>query len=116
VKAVFVEGKRSQLLAGVDADGVPFAPLQPSTLRSRTRGPGGPLTPDGDASEIITGYAVTVTPAPEQVRIEAGWPGLPWVRYHQGGTARMARRDPGGFRREDAAEALRMFRDHIMGR
>ncbi len=113
VKDVLVRGKREQLLAGHDAQGSTFAALRPSTLASGRRGAGGPLVPDGEASRIITGYVVTLTPEPARIVVEAGWPGLDWVRYHRTGTSRMTRRDPGGFRPQDKAQAMNLWQEEI---
>jgi hypothetical protein len=112
LRVLFVEGKRAQLLAGHDAQGTPFAPLAASTLRYR-KGFGPPLVPNEGASKLIAGYVVTITTEPAQIRVEAGWPGLDWVRYHQSGTRRMPQRDPGGFRAPDVAEALRLWKEDI---
>ncbi len=115
VKDVLVRGKSMMLLAGQDATGSAFAPLMPSTLQSQRRGHGGPLVPDGEGSRLITGYQVTLEPQPANIVVAAGWPGLDWVRYHATGTSRMARRDPTGFRPEDKAEAMRIWREEIFG-
>ncbi len=116
IKDVLVRGKRETLLAGRSATGEPFAALRPSTLASGRRGAGGPLVPDGEASRLITGYVVTTTAEPTKIVVAAGWPGLDWVRYHATGTSRMARRDPTGFRAEDKAEAMRLWKESIFGR
>lgn len=116
LRELFSRGKREQLLAGADAQGAPFAPLAPSTLRQKSRGPGGPLVPRGASSSIITGYFLTFAFGPNMIRVSAGWPGLDWVGYHITGTRRMPRRDPSGFRPRDLAEGLALMREHIFGR
>ncbi len=113
IEALFRRGKAEQLLAGREADGSPFAPLAPSTLRHH-EGSTTPLVPHGPASRVISGYRVDVVPEPGRLRVEASWPGISWIRFHQTGTRHMPRRDPGGFRPEDVAAALRLFRDWLM--
>lgn len=113
IEALFRRGKEEQLLAGREADGSPFAPLAPSTLKHR-EGPATPLVPHGPASRVIAGYRVDAVAEAGRLRVEASWPGIPWIRYHRSGTRHMPRRDPGGFRAEDVAAALRLFRDWIM--
>lgn len=113
IEALFRRGKEEQLLAGREADGSPFAPLAPSTLEHHS-GSTTPLVPHGSASRVISGYRVDVVPEPGRLRVEASWPGLDWIKYHRSGTRHMPRRDPGGFRPEDVAAALRLFREWIM--
>lgn len=113
VREIFARGKREQLLAGVDSDGRPFDPLAPSTLkgdpgRSRT-----PLVPHGANSRLITGYVVTTETSQGRLIVSAGWPGLDFVKYLRAGTRWMPRRDPGGFRAQDKAEALRILENHL---
>jgi hypothetical protein len=105
IKSIFVEGKREQLMAGVSAQGAPFAPLAPSTLRRR-EGSGAPLVPHGSGSRLITGYVVSVEARRGELAVGASWPGLPWVQYHRTGTRKMPKRDPGGFREQDKAKAV----------
>jgi hypothetical protein len=112
LREVFTQGKREQLLAGTDASGHPFAPLAQSTLRQR-QGSGPPLAPRGADSLIVTGYQITVAVASGQLTITAGWPFLSWVKYHRTGTRRMPRRDPGGFRPADVADAMRRLREYL---
>jgi hypothetical protein len=112
LRQLFSEGKTEQLLQGVDADGGPFAPLAPSTLRNRP-GSGPPLVPRYRDSAIIRAYTVTITTIGAGLRIVAGWPTLAWVKYHQSGTKHMPQRDPGGFRNADAELALKRLRDFV---
>jgi hypothetical protein len=114
VAAILRDGKREQLLAGVDADGRPFAPLAASTLRRKGRRDPRPLIPDGEASGLIVGYAVEVTSSPGRLEVSAGWPGRPHLAYLRSGTRRMPRRDPGSFRPQDRARALLALRDEVM--
>jgi hypothetical protein len=111
---VLKRGKREQLLAGVDADGEDFAPLAASTLKRPRQCPT-PLIPDGPESGLILGYSVEVAAAPGRLEISAGWPDRDYVRYHRTGTARMPRRDPGGFRAADRQECLSILSEHING-
>jgi hypothetical protein len=113
LEELFRRGKREQLLAGRDADGDPFAPLAASTLEHRD-GSGGPLVPHGDGSRVLTLLRIEVTAEAGRLRVEQSWPGLGWIRWHMSGTRDMPRRDPGGFRAEDAAEGLRRLRGWVM--
>jgi hypothetical protein len=74
IRVLLIDGKREQLLSGDDADGRPFAPLAPSTLRHRD-GSGAPLVPHGSASRLITMYRVTVSVLANRLEASAGWPG-----------------------------------------
>ena len=111
VRRIFVDGKREQLLAGVDAQGVAFAPLAPSTLRRRNVGP--PLVPHGSQSRLITGYVVTVEAHGTELTVDGDWPGLDWVKYHASGTKHMPKRDPGGFREQDKAAAAETVKEFV---
>lgn len=108
IQRIFLDGKKEQLLQGVDWRGKRFERLKPSTLKRR-RGSGPPLAPRGADSRPITHYYVIVDPAgPGRVAVEADWH-LPWMQYHNTGTKHMAARPAGGFRSQDvekAAEAL----------
>jgi hypothetical protein len=115
VRAILVDGKREQLLSGVDATGRPFAPLARSTLARKGRRSPSPLLPDGPASGLITGYSVDVSLEPGRMTIDAGWPGRDYVRYLRSGTRRMPARDPGGFRPEDLERCRREVKEHVMG-
>lgn len=110
---LFRRGKHAQLLEGRDARGVPFAPLAPATLR-RPRESTTPLLPHGAASRPISAYVVTVSAEPGRLRVEAAWPGFPQIRFLASGTRRMPARDPGGFRPEDVAAAMRLLKDWVM--
>lgn len=114
VAEIFRAGKREQLLGGLDAHGVPFAPLKPTTLANPRRRPGGPLIPGGPGADLIVHYQVTVTPSSGSLEVSAGWP-FPFVRYLRSGTSRMVARDPGGFRDEDRSKALQALSDHVHG-
>ena len=114
IRETLERGKREQLLAGRDATGDPFAPLAASTLRYRV-GTGPPLAPKGASSAIVVRYAVTITTESGRLTAAASWPGLDWVRYHRTGTRKMPKRDPGGFRAEDSARCLEIFKGYVMG-
>lgn len=114
IRSIFVEGKREQLLAGLDARGDAFAPLRPSTLANRRRKPGGPLVPGGASADLIVRYRVTVDPSPGRLEVSAGWP-YPFVRYLRDGTRKMARRDPTGFRDVDRQQALTKLSEYLNG-
>ena len=111
LRDLFTRGKREHLLQGMSAQGIRFAPLKPSTLAHR-HGSGPPLAPQFATSEIIAAYRVEFEFRENRLTITAGWP-MEWVHYHATGTARMARRDPGGFREQDKREALRITREYI---
>jgi hypothetical protein len=112
VRQIFLHGKREQLLAGTDAQGVAFAPLAPSTL-TRRDGFGPPLVPHGSHSRLITGYVVTVEVHGTELAIDGDWPGLDWVKYHVSGTKHMPKRDPGGFREQDKVKAAATVQEFL---
>jgi len=114
IRGILAAGKREQLLAGVDAAGMPFAPLSPATLR-RPRANPTPLVPDGPNSGLIAGYVVEATAEPGRIAVSAGWPGRGYVRYLRSGTRRMPARDPGGFRPADTDACRAAIRGHVMG-
>lgn len=119
IQQIFKDGKKEQLLQGVDWQGRKFAPLKPSTLKRR-RGKGPPLVPKGEDSRPITHYYVLVDPAgPGQVAVEADWH-VPWMKYHntgtknRDGTQRMVARPPGGFRARDVEKGAEALDEWIM--
>ena len=112
LRQVFVEGKRFQLTRGVDARGVAFAPLKPSTQQHRS-GTGPPLAPQGVNSDIVTRYDVRIEQAVNGLVLLAGWP-MAWVKYHREGGRNLPRRDPGGFREEDKRDAMKIIRDWVV--
>ena len=114
VADVLRRGKREHLLMGVDWTGAPFAPLAPSTLKSKRRGTGPALVPDGDASSLIIHYEVTAVAEPGRLIMTAGWP-FGYVRYLASGTRRMPRRDPGGFREEDRVASMAIVKEYLFG-
>lgn len=112
IQQLLKDGKKEQLLQGVDWQGRPFAPLKPSTLKHR-KGSGPPLVPKPD-SRAITHYYVIIDPAgPGQIAVEADWH-VSWMRYHNTGTRNMVARPPGGFRSQDVKKAMAALRDWIM--
>lgn len=112
LRRIFVEGKRRQLERGVDARGVAFAPLKPSTREHRA-GTGPPLAPQGPNSDIATKYAVTFERVANGLVLLAGWP-MAWIKYHVKGGPKLPRRDPTGFRDEDKTAGIRLIRDWVM--
>lgn len=114
IRSILTEGKREQLLAGVDASGNAFAPLRPATLANPRRKPGGPLIPGGSSADLIVHYQVTVTPSQGRLEVSAGWP-FPFVRYLKTGTRKMVARDPGGFREKDRSRALNQLSEFVHG-
>jgi hypothetical protein len=115
VRRLFWEGNRAARLAGVDAEGRPFAPLAQSTLKRR-KGHGPPLAPEGEASKIITGYVVQVTAGPGRLTFAGSWPDLDWIQYAADGTRHMPARDPLGFRRQDIDQVRDWMRGYILRR
>jgi hypothetical protein len=113
IERILVQGKKTQLLGGVDAKGKPFAKLAKSTLKRR-KGWGPPLSPRRAESRLPSRYAVFFQDSPNGVRVSAGWLGLPWLKYHKTGTERMPKRDPGGFRAQDSVAAGKALRAWIM--
>lgn len=111
LRRIFVEGKREHLLQGLDAQGLRFRPLAASTL-ARREGQGPPLAPRFASSEIVAAYAVNFAYPGHTVIVSAGWP-MEWVRYHVTGGARLPRRNPGGFRRQDVQESTRVIREYL---
>jgi hypothetical protein len=114
VVEVLRAGKRQQLLSGLDAQGLPFAPLARSTLANPRRAAGGPLVPGEQAADLVVHYEVTVTVRSAELVAAAGWP-FGFVRWLRTGTRKMPRRDPGGFRSEDMAKAMALLKEHIFG-
>lgn len=116
VRQVLIEDNRERALAGVDADGNPFAPLAPSTVKQRQRmglsGP--PQAAHGPQSRVITGYVVDVQAGPGRLSFLGSWPALDWIRYHITGTSRMPQRNPMGFRRAALDRIRGMLRNHVM--
>lgn len=113
VRQILIDGNRERSLAGTDAQGRPFAPLAPSTLRSRT-GTGPPLAPHRAQSRVVTGYHVDVRTDRGTLTFAASWPDQPWMEYHHTGTPRMPKRDPYGFREQDLERVRALLREHIM--
>jgi hypothetical protein len=119
IQQILKDGKREQLLQGVDWRGRPFAPLKPSTLKRR-KGSGPPLSPRRGESRSITHYYVLADQVgPGQLRVEADWH-VPWMRHHntgtknKDGTQRMAARPAGGFRSQDVKKVLAALRRWVM--
>jgi hypothetical protein len=114
IRQVLINGKREQLLRGVDRDLRPFVPLAASTLAHR-RGGGPPLAPLGGSAPIVLDYQVTIDTQPGRLEISATWPGWTIIKYHRTGTRRMPRRDPTGFRNEDLERVRQLLKDFLLG-
>jgi hypothetical protein len=108
IKRIVLEGNEAGLLAGLDADGVPFAELKDSTIEGRVRREGGygpPLVPRFSASRLIDRFRVVVEPiAGGGFSIQGSWPGCPEVEFFRTGTVHMAKRNPVGIRPETSAK------------
>jgi hypothetical protein len=123
VRRILIEGNKVRALAGVNAQGVPFAPLAASTLRgSRIHGgpvlrrQGPPLAPHYAGSRVVTGYVVNVIAGPGKLSFAASWPSAPWMIYHHTGTRYMPRRDPYGFRKQDLDAIRPLMNQYILKR
>jgi hypothetical protein len=121
VRRILIEGNKVRALAGVDAQGRPFAPLAASTLRgSRIHGgpvlrrQGPPLAPHYAGSREVTGYTLDIQAGVGRLSFAASWPGQPWMIYHHTGTPRMPRRDPYGFRQQDLDLIRPMMSQYIL--
>jgi hypothetical protein len=115
IRKILIEGNRQRALAGVDAQGRPFAPLAASTLRYRS-GKGPPLAPRFAGSREITGYVLDVQAGVGRLSFAASWPGQPWMEYHATGTRYMPKRSPYGFRQVDLDKIRPMMSDYILKR
>lgn len=99
LRQAIIEGNEQGLLAGLDKDGVPFAPLKESTIKRGRGGFGPPLSPRYSASQLVDRLRVDIEPGGAAgVRVKASWPGVPQLRYFKTGTKYMARRNPAGIR------------------
>lgn len=93
IKVALVEGNRSGLLAGLDADGNPMAPLAESTIKRGRGGDGPPTVPESSSAALIERYQVGIDPmAGGGIRIRAGWSGIPQLDLLQSGTRHMPAR------------------------
>lgn len=115
VRRILIDGNRERSLAGTDVNGVPFAPVKPSTMLRRG-GDGPPLAPRRAGSREVTGYHVDVRTGDGSLTFTASWPDQPWMEYHHTGTPRMPKRDPYGFREVDLEAVRALLREHIMKR
>ena len=113
VRAILVEGNKRRALAGVDFMGRPYAPLAPSTWRTR-KGSGPPLAPRSAQSRVVTEYTVQVTAGPQRLTFVAGWPNVHFMEYHIHGTSRMPRRDPLGFADHELYRIRQLMAAYVM--
>lgn len=108
LKTIVFEDHADMVLRGVDRYGRPRAPLAPSTLKNRKRGPGPSLAPRGRNSRFVTNF-VTFYEARENGETLVGQyedilskQGKPFARYHLTGATKpgtnwvLPRRDVGG--------------------
>lgn len=115
-KRIIEQDNRDGLLRGLDKDGVPFAPLAASTLRSRDGG-GPPLSPHESASRVIARFEAVEYRYAGQVIVAGQWVGANFLRYHRTGTRNMPRRNPVGFRpaaRQRLKDAAVQFRRDLL--
>lgn len=106
------EEHRRARLAGLDRFGKPLAPLAPSTLKTRD-GNGPPLAPHEAGSRVVNNFVVNVEPTSNGVRIEAGYVGMPWIRYHAQGAGRLPVRDVIGLQPEAELRVERLVLNEI---
>jgi hypothetical protein len=112
IKQIIVEGNEQGLLAGLDADGKPFAPLADDTYARGRGGLGPALSPRFSASRFIDRFVVTIVPIPGGgLSIRASWPGVPEVEFHRTGTRHMPARNPVGIRPETTVKIQRAIDD-----
>lgn len=112
IRAIFINGKRQQLIHGTDRMGIPFQPLAASTMKHH-EGSSTPLVPMGEMSQVVQRYEVTVTAEPTRLVVRGSWPGLDWIKYHIAGGRHLPRRDPSGFREDDKREAIKRWREWL---
>lgn len=104
LREAIIEGNEQGLLAGLDKDGVPFAPLKESTIKRGRGGFGPPLSPRYSASQLVDRLRVDIEPGGEAgVRVKASWPGVTHLKYHKTGYlardgSRVPPRNPAGIR------------------
>ena len=115
VRKILVEGNKARALAGVDAQGRPFAPLAASTL-ARRRGSGPPLAPRGTQSRVVTQYVVNVQAGVGRLSFTGAWPSVHFMEFHATGTRYMPKRDPYGFRQVDLDRIRPMLADYVLKR
>jgi hypothetical protein len=122
IRQIIIDGNEQGLLAGLDADGVPFAELRESTIEGRVRREGGfgpPLVPRNSASRLIDGFRVVVEPTSDGgFSIRGSWPGVPQVEFFRTGTKNMVRRNPVGIRPETSEKiqaAIDEFASSLIG-
>lgn len=113
VRTILIDGNRERSLAGTDVNGVPFAPVKPSTMLRRG-GDGPPLAPRRAGSREVTGYVVEIRTGGGSLTFTGSWPDQPWMEYHHTGTPRMPKRDPYGFREQDLERVRALLRAHIV--
>jgi hypothetical protein len=122
IREIMIQDNAESRLAGLDADGVPFAPLRggrplkPWEIAERG-GDGPPLAPREAGSRIVAGFDVQLYPLDEGgILILGQWPSMPFLHFHAQGYGHTPARDPVGVsprgweRVVDAAEAFAMDR------
>ena len=119
IRQIIVEGNEAGLLAGLDVDGKPFAPLADKTYEDRRGGLGPPLSPRFSGSRLIDRFKVEVEPIEGGgFSIKGSWPGVPEVELFRTGTRNMPARNPVGIRPETRAKiqvAVERFAERLVG-
>ena len=98
IARIVEEDGRAGLLAGIDADGNPMAPLAPSTLKHRA-GSGPPGAPTS-ASALVAGFVASVEITPTGLTIQAGYQDGAKARFFSEGTRYQPARNLQGIRPE----------------
>lgn len=93
LERVFTSENEQARIRGEDRFGSYLQEVTNETKKRTGRGPGPPLAPNLNASRTITKYSVQVTAGPEGIRVQSGWSGIPWLRYHADGSGRLPVRD-----------------------
>lgn len=109
------EDHTDMLLRDVDRYGQRRAPLAPSTLANKRRGPGPSLIPRGTGSRFITNWEAvwkTIEGIPQLVGRYVNIlskQGKPFVQYHMTGGKYLPRRDTGGITPKGWAQVKARF-------
>lgn len=120
IRGILIQDNREALMAGIDGNGRPFAPLAASTLEHR-RGSALPGSWRAEAgSALIGGFEVEIDVRPGgQLLIEAGWNNsAPQARYFSEGTAHQPPRKLDGLRpetQEKITVAVDEFAKEVVG-
>jgi hypothetical protein len=108
IRKAVVEDHTRVLLSNQTKDGGARAPLAASTLADPRRGPGPSLVPHGSNSRYIKNFEAVWLPGggpnPTALTLVMRYRDLPFVIYHERGTARIPARPVGGLSSEGFRE------------